>query len=76
MLELLQYVVKSLVHQPDKVKIEESNEKDIIIFSVFVDDSDLGQLIGKEGSTAKAIRTLVRSMGKSHEKVAIKFYAL
>lgn len=76
MLELLQYVVKNLVQQPDKVKIEENNEKDFVVFNVFVDDSDLGQLIGKEGSTAKAIRTLVRSMGKSHDKIAIKFYAL
>lgn len=76
MSELLQYVVMNLVSQPDLVKVEETSDKSGRLLTVYVDDKDLGHIIGKDGTVAKAIRTLVRSMAKPRERVSVKFLAL
>lgn len=72
MLELLDYVVKSIVKNKDAVTITEKQEGKTKVMTVVVDKSDIGAIIGKGGNTAQAIRTLVKSMS-SRERVVIKF---
>jgi predicted RNA-binding protein YlqC (UPF0109 family) len=60
--EFTEYLVKSIVSEPDMVKVSEfSGEDDSIILEVIVCESDRGTVIGKSGNTAKAIRTLVQA---------------
>ena len=62
MKELVEYIVKSLVENPDKVKVstEEESEK-VTILNIEVDSNDLGKVIGKGGKIANSIRTIVKS---------------
>lgn len=60
--EFTEYLVKSIVSDPDMVKVSEfGGEEDTIILEVIVTDIDRGVVIGKAGRTAKAIRTLVQA---------------
>lgn len=72
--QLISYIVKSLVDNPDKVKIttEKESEK-VIILNVVVDPSDLGKVIGKGGKIANSIRTIVKSASaKSGRRFIVK----
>jgi len=57
--EFVEYIVKSVVDNPDEVEITEVRGSRTIVYEVRVGDSDLGKVIGKGGQTAKAIRTLL-----------------
>lgn len=57
--DLLQYLTKSLVSQPDLVSFSTEEEGDVTVFKVSVDADDMGRLIGRNGRTAKALRELV-----------------
>ena len=57
--ELIEYIVKALVDNPDKVEVKEIGGEKSIIFELKVGEGDLGKVIGKEGRTARAIRTIV-----------------
>lgn len=71
--DMLEYVVKSLVDHPDDVKVERRVDEMGVLLSLKVHPEDMGQLIGREGSTARAIRTLVRISGlKNHARVNLK----
>lgn len=74
MKELLEFVVKSLVDNKDKVAIVESTKEDgTITFSIKVDEQEMGKVIGKQGRIAKAIRTLVKAISnKENKKVVIE----
>ena len=61
--EFVEYIVKSLVNNPDKVEISRAVDEMGVLITVKVDPSDMGLLIGRSGSTAKAIRTLARIIG-------------
>lgn len=61
MKELVQYLVKSLVGNPDAVEINETISDGTSIFELKVAKEDLGRIIGKQGRTAKAIRTLLNA---------------
>lgn len=61
--DFLEYVVKSIVEFPDKVQIERRVDEMGVLLELKVDLADMGKLIGKEGRTAKAIRTLLRVIG-------------
>ncbi len=56
---LIEYIVKSLVDNPDKVNVREVAGEKSSIYEVGVGEGDLGKVIGKEGRTAKAIRTII-----------------
>lgn len=60
----VEFVIRGIVNNPDKVVITRSVDEMGVLLSVTVDPSDMGLLIGKAGSTAKAIRTLARMVGK------------
>lgn len=61
MKELIEYIARAIVDNPDAVRItEEPGEDDRVIFKLEVAQEDKGKVIGKQGQTAKAIRTLLR----------------
>ena len=71
--EFLEYLIKALVDHPEDVKIERKVDEMGVLLSLKVHSEDMGQIIGKEGSTARAIRTLVRIVGlKNQARVNLK----
>lgn len=64
--EFVEYVVKSMVDHPDKVKIERTVDEMGVLLTLSVDPADMGQIIGKSGQTAKSIRTLLKVVGAKH----------
>lgn len=71
--EFLEYVVKALVDHPDEVKIERKVDEMGVLLSLKVHPEDMGQIVGRQGATARAIRTLVRIIGlKHHARVNLK----
>lgn len=73
MQEMLEYIVKSLVSNPDAVSVVVENQGKTKVFKVNVDDKDLGSVIGRGGNIANAIRTVVKSVS-GKERVVIKFH--
>lgn len=57
--ELLNHLARALVESPDKVEITEIEEPDALVFELKVDEADLGRVIGRQGRTAKALRTVL-----------------
>jgi len=71
--EFLEYIIKSIVDKPEEVEIDREVDEMGVLLSLRVDADDMGQVIGRNGSTARAIRTLVRIVGlKSHARVNLK----
>ena len=72
MKELLEYMVKELVDNPDDVDIEEVEEDEkTIIFKIKVAEEDLGKVIGKKGRTANALRVVMRAASAKRGKSSI-----
>ncbi len=71
--DFLEYVVKALVDNPDAVETNRKVDEMGVLLSVKVDKEDVGKLIGRQGNTAKALRTLLRVVGmKNHARVNLK----
>lgn len=71
--EFLEHVIKLLVDHPDDVKINRQVDEMGVLLTLKVHPEDMGQVIGRQGVTAKAIRTLVRIIGlKHHARVTLK----
>ena len=66
--ELITLIVKSLVDHEDKIEVKEVTGSFTTIFEVSVDKEDVGKLIGKQGNTAKAIRTILKAVSKKDNK--------
>lgn len=66
--ELVLFIAKSLVDQPDAVKVEMREDDDAFVIELSVDPSDVGKVIGKQGRIAKAIRTIVKAASVDAEK--------
>lgn len=64
--EFLEYVVKSLVDNPDTVVIARSVDEMGVLLTLTVSPEDMGKIIGRDGNIAKAIRTLLRVVGMKH----------
>jgi predicted RNA-binding protein YlqC (UPF0109 family) len=60
MKDLVEYIAKSIVNEPDAVNIEEETNDDGITLKLTVADDDKGRIIGKQGQIAQAMRTLLR----------------
>ncbi len=63
----VEYVVKSLVDHPDDVKTDRTVDEMGVLISLHLNPEDMGQVIGRNGQTAKAIRTLLRVVGAKHK---------
>jgi predicted RNA-binding protein YlqC (UPF0109 family) len=61
MRDLVEFVVRALVSEPDAVRVDEVEENGDIVLEVHVAPEDLGRVIGKEGRVANAIRTLAKA---------------
>ena len=61
MMELVQYLAKALVNNPDAVEVKETEGENASVFELKVAKEDLGRIIGKQGRTAKSIRTILNA---------------
>jgi predicted RNA-binding protein YlqC (UPF0109 family) len=72
-LSFVEFIVKSIVDHPDDVKLDRRVDEMGVLITLTVNPSDMGQVIGKEGSTAKALRTLLRVIGaRNNSRVNLK----
>jgi predicted RNA-binding protein YlqC (UPF0109 family) len=60
MKDLVEYIAKSIVNEPDAVKVDEETNEEGITLKLTVADDDKGRIIGKQGQIAQAMRTLLR----------------
>ncbi|TXG77686.1 KH domain-containing protein [Patescibacteria group bacterium] len=65
--QFIEYVVKSLVSNPDAVVVERTIDDRGVLLELTVDPEDLGRVIGKRGATAQSLRTLLRALGTKNE---------
>jgi predicted RNA-binding protein YlqC (UPF0109 family) len=71
--EFLEYVVKALVDHPNDVKLERKVDEMGVLLTLSVHGEDMGKIIGRQGNTAKAMRTLLRVIGmKNNSRVNLK----
>lgn len=71
--ELVDYLARGLVDRPEEVKVEEVSEPDALVFELQVAEEDLGKVIGKQGRTAKALRTiLAAASAKTRRRVILE----
>jgi predicted RNA-binding protein YlqC (UPF0109 family) len=71
--EFVEYVVKALVENPDKVKVDRRVDEMGVLITLDVAAEDMGKIIGRDGATAKALRTLLRVVGmKNNARVNLK----
>src|SRR4030095_8090452 len=68
MKEFIEYLAKNLVDDPNNVRVEETVEDNKITIRLHVSRNDLGKVIGKQGRTAKSIRTLLTAVAAKHNK--------
>jgi predicted RNA-binding protein YlqC (UPF0109 family) len=71
--DFLMYLVKGIVDNPDDVSVEKTVDDIGTLLTLTVNPSDMGQVIGRQGATAKSLRTLVRVAGmKTGARVNVK----
>lgn len=71
--EFLEYLTKSIVDHPDDVKVDRKVDEMGVLLSLKVNPQDMGQVVGRQGATAKAIRSLLRIVGiKNNARVNLK----
>jgi predicted RNA-binding protein YlqC (UPF0109 family) len=66
MAELVEFLARSLVDDPDAVRVEREERDDALVLHLHVAESDVGKVIGRQGRIARALRTVVRA-GGAHE---------
>jgi predicted RNA-binding protein YlqC (UPF0109 family) len=70
---LIQHVAKALVDEPDQVSVEQVEEEGVSVLELQVAEKDLGKVIGKQGRTARAMRTLLSATGvKLHKRFELE----
>ena len=73
MKELVEFVAKQLVSKPDEVQVEETQKGSTIVFQLRVAEEDRGRIIGKNGSIAKALRSLVSAAAtKNNQRATVE----
>jgi predicted RNA-binding protein YlqC (UPF0109 family) len=73
MKELVQYLAKSLVSNPDAVEVKETQGETASVLELKVAKEDLGRIIGKQGRTAKSIRTILNAAAsRANRKVVLE----
>jgi hypothetical protein len=71
--QFLEFLIKSIVDHPEDVVVTRQIDEMGVLLSLKVNPQDMGQIIGREGSTAKAIRSLLRIVGvKNNARVNLK----
>ena len=71
--ELVEYVARSLVDEPDAVKVTEVEDEEGTVVELHVAEDDMGKVIGRNGSVAKALRTLLKvTAARDGESVSLE----
>ena len=65
--QFIEYIVKSLVSNPDDVTVEREIDEKGVLLTLTVNPEDLGRVIGKRGVTAQSLRTLLRALGSKND---------
>jgi hypothetical protein len=68
MKELLEYLAQGLVERPDQVSVNEVQEQDTTVLELSVADDDYGNVIGRGGRTASALRAVIKSAGAKRNR--------
>jgi uncharacterized protein len=63
MADLLEWLARRLVDEPDEVRVETEERDDAIVFHLYVAPDDVGKVIGRQGRLARALRSVVRAGG-------------
>ena len=72
--EILRTIIENLVDNKDAISIEKVEENYKEVYKIKVDQSEMGRIIGRQGKTAQAIRTIIKSLGaKEQKKVEVEF---
>ena len=74
MKDILETIILNLVENKEEVFINSKEDEKTITLEVKVAQSDMGKVIGKQGRVAKAIRTVIKSLGaKEHKRISVEF---
>ena len=71
MVELVEYIAKSLVDHPEQVSVTQSENNQTLVLELRVAPDDMGKVIGKQGRIAKSIRTVVKAAASKGDKKII-----
>ncbi|MEK7139689.1 MAG: KH domain-containing protein [Patescibacteria group bacterium] len=73
--EFVEYLVRGIVNHPEDVKVERTVDEMGVLLTLHVNPEDMGYVIGRQGQTARSIRTLLKIVGaKSNARVNLKIY--
>jgi hypothetical protein len=73
--EFVEFIVKSIVGNPGDVKVERTVDEMGVLLTLHINQADMGYVIGKQGNTARSIRTLLKIVGaKNNARVNLKIY--
>lgn len=71
--QYLQHIITGLVAKPEAIRIDRSLDARGVLLTLYVDKEDMGSVIGRSGSIAKAIRLLTRAQGGRHDRTVSLF---
>lgn len=75
--ELLEVLARHLVDSPELVRVDQSEHRGVTVLDVLVAPNDLGRMIGRQGRTADAVRTLVAAIAdRDGQRVSVEFHEL
>ncbi|MFH1078188.1 MAG: KH domain-containing protein [Patescibacteria group bacterium] len=73
--EFIEYVVKSIVNHPEDVRTERTVDERGVLITLFINQDDMGYVIGRQGQTARALRILLKIVGaKTNARVNLKIF--
>src|SRR3989339_1721366 len=73
--QFVEYVIRAIVNHPDDVRTERIVDERGVLITLFINQEDMGYVIGRQGQTARAVRTLLKIVGaKENARVNLKIY--
>lgn len=73
--QFIEYLVKAIVNHPEDVRTERSVDERGVLITLYINQDDMGYVIGRSGQTARALRTLLKTVGaKENARVNLKIY--
>ena len=66
--ELLEYLARGLVERPDEIQVDEVQDDDALVLELSAGEGDYGNVIGRGGRTASALRTIIKSAGAKRDR--------
>jgi len=66
--EIVEYLARRLVDEPDAVRVEEVEREGALVIQLYVAQDDIGKVIGRQGRIARALRTIVRASAAQRDQ--------